>query len=150
MDLSSLQFSQLQKHHIPLVNQFYKQVYKKGLANKSEQVFVLKNQEILCAARLKEVQGELLLTGVACNEALRGQGLASTLISQLLLSQVHTIYCFPYPHLQTFYQRLGFTLFAADELPEKLGIQYQRYNSRKPLLCMSRVLPNENLRFKQP
>ncbi|MEJ6078438.1 GNAT family N-acetyltransferase [Vibrio sp. 1-Bac 57] len=136
MDLNSLQFCQLQKHQIPLVNQFYKQVYKKGLANKSEQVFVIKNQQILCAARLKTVQGATLLTGVACLPALRGQGLTSNLLTQLLSAQMQTIYCFPYPHLQIFYQRLGFQTLDVSTLPEKLGIQYQRYNSRKPLLCM--------------
>ena len=136
MDLNSLQFSQLQKEHIPLVNQFYKQVYKKGLANKSEQVFVLKTNQILCAARLKEVQGSLLLTGVACLEEYRKQGLASLLITHLLTTQQQCIYCFPYPHLQTFYQKLGFTLYPPEQLPEKLGLQYQRYNSRKALLCM--------------
>lgn len=136
MDINSLQCSQLQKEHIPLVNQFYKQVYKKGLANKSEQVFVLKTTQILCAARLKEVQGSLLLTGVACLEEHRKQGLASLLITHLLTTQQQCIYCFPYPHLQTFYQKLGFTLYPPEQLPEKLGIQYQRYNSRKTLLCM--------------
>ncbi|MEL0657673.1 GNAT family N-acetyltransferase [Psychromonas arctica] len=136
MDLNSLQFSQLQKEHIPLVNQFYKQVYKKGLANKSEQVFVLKTTQILCAARLKEVQGSLLLTGVACLEEHRKQGLASLLITHLLTTQQQNIYCFPYPHLQVFYKNLGFTLYEPAQLPEKLGVKYQRYNSRKPLLCM--------------
>ena len=136
MDTNSLQFSQLQKEHIPLVNQFYKQVYKKGLANKSEQVFVLKTNQILCAARLKEVQGSLLLTGVACLEAHRKQGLASLLITHLLTTQQQSIYCFPYPHLQVFYEKLGFTLYQPAQLPEELGVKYQRYNSRKPLLCM--------------
>ena len=136
MDLNSLQFSQLQKEHIPLVNQFYKQVYKKGLANKSEQVFVLKTNQILCAARLKEVQGSFLLTGVACLDEYRKQGLASLLITHLLTTQKQCIYCFPYPHLQGFYQKLGFILYPPGQLPEQLGILYLRYNSRKALLCM--------------
>ena len=136
MDLNSLQFSQLQKEHIPLVNQFYKQVYKKGLANKSEQVFVLKTTQILCAARLKEVQGSLLLTGVACLEEHRKQGLASLLITHLLTTQQQNIYCFPYSHLQVFYEKLGFTLYDPEQLPERLESQYQNYNNRKHLLCM--------------
>ena len=136
MDFNSLQFRQLQKHEIPLVAPFYKQVYKKGAANKSDHVFILKAQQILCAARLKEVQGHLLLTGVACAEKYRGQGLASLLITNLLTLQQQDIYCFPYPHLQTFYQQLGFELSPAELLPAPLALQYQRYHRHQTLLSM--------------
>jgi len=135
----SLIFSQLEKQQIPLVNQFYKHVYKKGLANKSEQVFVLRNEQIHCAARLKEVQGALLLTGVACAVESRGKGLASLLINNILSLQTQDIYCFPYPHLEMFYQHLGFSCCDPKRLPEALYTSYQRYNSRKPLLCMVKV-----------
>ncbi|TEW53867.1 N-acetyltransferase [Psychromonas sp. RZ22] len=136
MDLNSLQFEQLQKQQTPLVNQFYKRVYKKGVANKNDHVFILKNQQILCAARLKEVQGELLLTGVACAPDVRGKGIASLLIKKILHLQTQAIYCFPYPHLQSFYQQLGFELYSPEQLPERLNMRYQGYNSHKPLLCM--------------
>lgn len=136
MDFNSLQFRQLQRQEIPLVAQFYKQVYKKGAANKSDHVFILKTQQIVCAARLKEVQGSLLLTGVACATEYRGQGLASLLITNLLKMQQQDIYCFPYPHLQMFYQKLGFTLYCAELLPAQLALQYRRYNSHQSLLCM--------------
>ena len=133
---NSLLFCQLEKQQTPLVNQFYKRVYKKGMANKSDQVFVLKDQEIKCAARLKEIQGSLLLTGVACTPESRGKGLASFLISNILNLRTQAIYCFPYPHLEIFYQQLGFTCCEPEQLPEALNARYQGYNSRKPLLCM--------------
>ena len=136
MDLNSLVFAQLNRQEIPLANQFYKQVYKKGVAKKNEQVFVLKDQNILCAARLKDLKVGLLLTGVACKDEQRGQGIASLLVKKLLSLQEQTIYCFPYPHLQHFYQKLGFTLCSLEQLPEEIAIRYQRYNDRKPLLCM--------------
>jgi len=136
MDIKSLQFCLLAKQQIPLVNQFYKQVYKKGLANKNDQVFVLKTTDIICAARIKLVHGHHLLTGVACAQARRKQGFASLLLNYLLSQQKGTIYCFPYPHLQGFYEQQGFQLITADLLPVALREQYQRYNSRKPLLCM--------------
>ena len=137
MDVKTFQCSQLDKLQIPLVNQFYKQVYKKGLANKSEQVFVVKAKQIVCAARLKAVDGSLLLTAVACDPAYRQQGLASQLIWYILSMQTESVYCFPYPHLKGFYQQLGFQLLAADQLPAKLAEQYARYNNRSPLLSMS-------------
>lgn len=136
MDLTSLQFIKLEKQHIPLVNKFYKQVYKKGMAKKSDQVFVLKGQEIQCAARLKEVDSEWLLTGVACTEGVRGKGIASLLLQNMLKRIEQSVYCFPYPHLQLFYEKQGFECCTEAQLPTELAIRYQRYNSRKPLLCM--------------
>jgi len=91
MIANSLLFCQLEKQQTPLVNQFYKRVYKKGMANKSDQVFVLKDQEIRCAARLKAIQGALLLTGVACAIEYRGKGLASLLINNILNLQTQDI-----------------------------------------------------------
>ncbi|RBW46868.1 hypothetical protein DS885_05800 [Psychromonas sp. B3M02] len=137
MDVKAFQCSQLDKLQIPLVNQFYKQVYKKGVANKSEQVFVVKAKQIVCAARLKAVDDNLLLTGVACDPTYRQQGLASQLIRYVLSLQTETVYCFPYPHLQGFYQQLGFQLLPAEQLPITLAEQYARYNNRHPLLSMS-------------
>jgi len=138
MDVKALQCSELDGVQIPLVNQFYKQVYKKGLANKSEQVFVIKTTQIVCAARLKKVNNDKLLTGVACHPDYRHQGLASQLIQYILELQTEVIYCFPYPHLQDFYHQLGFQLLPLEQLPTKLAAQYSRYNSRKPLLSMCR------------
>jgi len=136
MMLNALLFFQLEKHQIPLVNQFYKQTYKKGQANKSEQVFVAKDSTIKCAARLKDVDGDLLLTGVACAEESRRQGIAHSLVTHILRLQTQDIYCFPYPHLHDFYQRVGFVTCTAAQLPPPLQARYQRYHDRKPLLCM--------------
>jgi N-acetylglutamate synthase-like GNAT family acetyltransferase len=136
MTLNSLQFIELPKQQFPLVNRFYKQVYKQSVANKAEQVFVLKAPQIVCAARIKTVQDCLFLTGVACERCYRGQGLASLLISRLLRLQTRPVYCFPYPHLRQLYQLLGFTELEPSSLPELLGVQYQQYNKHKTLLCM--------------
>lgn len=137
MDPSSLQFINLAKADIKLVNHFYKQTYKKGMAKKNDQIFVLKGQEILCAARIKNVAGAQLLTGVTCAEHVRQQGLASYLIKQVLKQQTEILYCFPYPHLANFYQTLGFLLITPEQLPEELALAYTKYNQRKPLLIMA-------------
>lgn len=136
MDIKSLLFLQLSKQAIPLANQFYKQVYKKGSSKRNDHVFVLRSTQIICAARLKEIKGCLLLTGVACANQYRQLGLASLLIDKLLQMQKTTVYCFPYIHLQHFYEKRGFKLIDAGLLPVQLGLQYQRYNNRQPLLCM--------------
>jgi len=136
MDLKPLNYSQLDKQQIPLVNQFYKRVYKKGVANKADQVFVLQDTKIRCAARLKAIDELLLLTGVACEPERQGNGLASLLINKVLSTQQQDVYCFPYIHLGEFYQALGFTLCHIEQLPDAVATRYQKYNRHNTLLCM--------------
>ena len=57
---SQIQFIELEKIKYPLINQFYKQFYKKGSASKDEAVFILKRQTILCSVKLKTLEQALL------------------------------------------------------------------------------------------
>jgi len=135
--MSECQFSKLEKIKYPLVNQFYKRVYKKGVAGKNEAVFILKkHQQIICSAKLKAIEEELLLTGVACDSDYQHQGYASLLVSKLLQIQEQPIYCFPYPHLQLFYQQLGFSLMTIDEAPDSIQQRFNRYVQHRELLLM--------------
>lgn len=137
MPTSDCHFIVLDKIKYPLVNQFYKRIYKKGIANKSEAVFVLKNsQGIICSAKLKSLDKELLLTGVACDPQYQQQGYASKLITTLLNMQKQKIYCFPYPHLEQFYLRLGFTPLIADNAPSEIQQRFLHYQKHQKLLLM--------------
>ena len=130
-------FIELEKIKYPLVNQFYKRVYKKGLADKSETVFILKNnQAIICSAKLKPLTGDLLLTGVACDEQYQHQGHATRLVEALLKTQNQPIYCFPYPYLEGFYLRLGFTHLALDKTPDNIQKRFLDYQKHRQLLLM--------------
>jgi len=134
---SSSQFIELEKVKYPLVNQFYKRVYKKGIAGKNEAVFIIKNeQQIICSAKLKSIEDSLLLTGVACDAEHQHQGHASRLVKQLLEKQQQPIFCFPYPHLETFYQRLGFIHLAVEDAPEAIQTRILRYRQHRDLLLM--------------
>ncbi|GLS90704.1 hypothetical protein GCM10007916_17710 [Psychromonas marina] len=136
---SNYHFIELEKLKYPLVNQFYKRVYKKGIAGKNEAVFILRNkQEIICSAKLKSIEGCLLLTGVACDERYQHQGHASRLVKQVLEKQQQAIFCFPYPHLQDFYLRLGFSLLAVEDAPQNIGQRFLRYLQHRELLLMVR------------
>jgi len=132
----NIQFIALDKLKYPLVNQFYKQVYKKGIASKDESVFILKNKEILCSAKLKTLGGQWLLTGVASAPEVRGKGYASYLIKQILAQQSASLYCFPYRHLVDFYVQLGFVQQQADQTPAAIQKQFSRYNHKNTLLLM--------------
>ena len=133
----SNQFIELEKVKYPLVNQFYKRVYKKGIAGKNEAVFIIKNeQQIICSAKLKSIEESLLLTGVACDEDFQHQGYASRLVKQLLGKQQQSIFCFPYPHLEAFYLRLGFMHISVEEAPEAIQTRLLRYRQHRDLLLM--------------
>ena len=130
------EFAVLEKLSYPLVNQFYKQVYKKGVASKDEAVFVLKDKSIICSAKLKAVDGQLLLTGVASAAQIRGLGYASQLIKKILRQQNQPVYCFPYKHLETFYLRLGFVPVQAQAVPQVINELFTGYNRKQTLLLM--------------
>ena len=130
-------FAVLEKVKYPLVNQFYKLHYKKGIASKDEAVFILKSAtEIICSAKLKSIENDQLLTGVACAPVYQHQGYGSLLIKKLLALQTQPIYCFPYPHLAHFYQRLGFTLLTKEEAPQHIQKRYSYYQHQHLLLMV--------------
>ena len=134
---SSEQFIELEKVKYPLVNQFYKRVYKKGIAGKNETVFIIKNEHhIICSAKLKSIHESVLLTGVACDEKFQHQGYASLLVKLLLEKQQQPIFCFPYPHLEGFYLQLGFCHITVDEAPDSIQTRILRYRQHRELLLM--------------
>ncbi|WP_019613612.1 GNAT family N-acetyltransferase [Psychromonas ossibalaenae] len=136
MQETQLQFIELEKIKYPLVNQFYKRVYKKGLAGKNEAVFALKDKQIICSAKLKTLGEHQLLTGVACDPEHRGKGYASQLITKILLSHKRVIYCFPYAHLKSFYSQLGFVPAEQHTVPEVISSRYSSYSNNRDLLLM--------------
>ncbi|WP_157822307.1 GNAT family N-acetyltransferase [Psychromonas sp. Urea-02u-13] len=134
---SNCQFIELEKVKTPLVNQFYKRVYKKGIAGKNERVFVLKHeQQIICSAKLKSIEEDVVLTGVACDPDYQHQGYASLLINKLLKTTNQPVYCFPYVHLEAFYLRLGFVFLSIEQAPEAIQVRFNRYQQHRDLLLM--------------
>lgn len=129
-------FSELKSIQFPLANAFYKRVYKKGIAHKNERVFVIKEKEIICAGKLKQLEGQLLLTGVASDPLYRHQGHASKLIKNILELQPQPIYCFPYAYLQGFYSQLGFTLATPETVPAIILQKFTVYSKNRTLILM--------------
>jgi len=129
-------FIELQPIQFPLVNHFYKRIYKKGIAHKNERVFVVKENDIICAGKLKQLDGHLLLTGIACDPAYRKQGHASQLIKSIQSLQQQPLYCFPYLHLHNFYSKLGFAQASPDTLPKVIHQRFTAYSKNRALLLM--------------
>ena len=129
-------FSILEKEKYPLVNKFYKKFYKKGIAGKNEQVYVVQKKEIICAGKIKRLDDTYLLTGVVCNPVHQGQGYASYLIRNILLIHNKPIYCFPYSHLEKFYTQQGFVPIDTLNVPETIQHRFINYSQHKALLLM--------------
>lgn len=129
-------FIELKSIQLPLANAFYKRVYKKGIAHKNERVFVIKEHRIICAGKLKQFDGQLLLTGIASDPLYRQQGHASTLIKNILALQPEPIYCFPYCHLQDFYRQLGFTIAHQETVPAIIRQKFITYSKNRALVLM--------------
>lgn len=144
MPQSDLQFIELEKIKLPLVNQFYKRVYKKGVANKTDACFILQGKTIICAAKVKMLDKHKLLTAVACDPRHRGQGYASQLIAQILHLQQHPIYCFSAPYLRIFYLRLGFSECDIQTTPEIIRQKFNLYSQNRSLLLMRYSSKNVN------
>ena len=136
MQPPDIQFIELEKTKFPLLNQFYKRVYKKGVACKDERVFILKEKEIVCSGKLKTLDKQLLLTGIACAPEFRGQGYASLLIKKILFLQAQPVYCFPYAYLQPFYSRLGFVETGSQTVPDIISQKFYAYSKNRDLLLM--------------
>lgn len=126
-------FVKLDKIKYPLVNKFYKRVYKKGMARKDDNVFVLQNTDIICIAKLKQLDNHLILTGVACDPQYRGRGYATRLLKKVLALESQTIYCFPYRYLGEFYLQFGFMEVSSNEVPPIIGERFNKYNQKNTL-----------------
>lgn len=142
--MSTLHFEILPPIKIPLIKRFYKEHYT-GTKPKSDDLIVTayESHTIVGVVRFRHVATYRLLTGMAVAEEKRYQGIGSHLLSYCrkeILSA--TDYCFAYQHLESFYQRSGFTTIPIDELPAELKTLYMRYTEQGKSLIPMHYLAN--------
>ena len=117
--LSELQF--------PLVNHFYKSNGHKGKAKRGEMVFTIKrDSDILGAVRLCPKRNPSdtywLLRSLWVATGYRGQGMGSQLLNHLRMDDRFThLWCYPYSHLQKFYERNGFQIIQTEQSPDNIS-----------------------------
>lgn len=132
-------FEQLAELQIPLVNKFYKQSRYSSKAGRGEVIFVLKGQSgIVAAVRLEPKNNHWFFLRAMCvAPELRGQGIGTQLLNHMqdFLSR-HSVYCFPFGHLQNFYEMAGFTLHSPDEVPSFIRDPFSRYQLQGRKICM--------------
>lgn len=128
----------------PLVNKFYKACRYSGKAVRGEAVFALKGlQGMVAAVRLEpKNEGWYCLRSMCVAPELRGQGLGTQLLYGLedFLRQ-NPCYCYPFDHLQGFYEQSGFRLQDPHTAPVHMLESFQRYTrqGRKIILMVRRL-----------
>jgi len=133
-------FQQFEPVQYPLVNKFYSSQKLNRKANKSDLVFVAKkHSQVIACVLFKPISGLLWLTGLQVDSKFRKQGIAGELISQALTAVNKDVVTFPYQHLQTWYQRLGFEFVEVEGIPEPLAGRFSAYlNQGRELVVMQK------------
>jgi len=128
---------------LPLVNRFYKQCRYNAKAGRGERVYVVRKTGVIVAAvRLQHKSDWFFLRAMCVDPALRNAGVGHFLLQGLepLLSE-HPCFCYPFDHLQRFYETCGFTRIDEATLEKSEGhdailepLQRYRRQGRKLLL----------------
>ncbi len=137
------EFRELDPQAFPLVNRFYKQNAHKGKAKGGERVFTLYNNGTIQAAlRALPMADGYLLRSVWVAVAERNKGLGTILLKQVTCQLSRTsCWCYPYPHLDLFYQQAGFKKAGIDTVPEVIADLYLSYAVKQPGLLLMIAQP---------
>ncbi len=117
----------------PLVNRFFKENGHKGKARGDERIWVIRDQQgdILAGLRASQKSAGYLLRSVWVGNHVRRQGIGSLLLTATLSDlKFEACWCYPYPHLETFYMAAGFVLPAIESVPTDILEPYQRYQKQ--------------------
>lgn len=117
----------------PLVNRFFKENGHKGKARGDERVWVVRDQQgdILAGLRASQKPAGYLLRSVWVGNHVRRQGIGSLLLTATLSDlKSETCWCYPYPHLETFYMTAGFVFPVIESVPADIMEPYQRYQQQ--------------------
>ncbi len=120
-------YENLSQIKYPLVTKYYQRQRINNRASGNNLVVVARQKnEIIGVARLAPINQLWFLTGVHVDEEMRSQGIAQNLIA-MLCQQQNIIYSFPYSHLLSFYEQLGFETVELDKLPCELAQRFTAY-----------------------
>lgn len=145
----NLLFEKLDPIKLPLLQRFYKQHYP-SKPKKDELIIVARKEGAICGAvRFRTIDQFRLLTGMAVDEDLRGNGIGHQLLDYCQHQEPilnPEVYCFAFPWLVNFYQQHGFQVIETEQLPPSLRSLYQRYlNSGKSLVAMQYQTENSHI-----
>ena len=122
----------------PLLNKFYREHRSPQRAVKNGQAWVARQQNLVAALSLSDVDDGHWLTGLFVEPRYRHQGSGRRLMEAALEPMSRPVWLFCHPDLAAFYRPLGFE--PAQRLPRTLGERLMRYSRSKPLIALCREL----------
>nr|WP_159063746.1 GNAT family N-acetyltransferase [Thaumasiovibrio occultus] len=134
-----LSFHHVAPVQLPLVNKLYKSHYSAGKANKSDTIWVAKNEAEWCATvKFNPIEEGYFLSGLLVVPEYRGQGVGEALVQHVLTEFNSTCFCFAYSYLEAYYTQLGFITVTEGSLPLALQQRFDRYTKvgGKSLMAM--------------
>lgn len=123
-----MQVSLLDSVQTPLANKFYQAHKVRGRANKQDDIWVIKNANIVALCRVQNRKGNLFLSTLFVDPTYRNQGLANRLISKIRSQYDQVIYTFAYEDLEVFYRKFGF--YVSTSLPDELAGMFNAYQQQ--------------------
>jgi N-acetylglutamate synthase-like GNAT family acetyltransferase len=130
-----IQFNNMQfknSDHLAL-NLFYKKYKDKARARPTDSVHVAIEGDVIHAGlRLLSYGDYFFLRSVFTAPAIRGQGVASKLLSHTLSEYSQPIYTLPTLAALGLYQRLGFKVVEEENIPAELVASYRRFRQSSP------------------
>ena len=139
LEKTDMKIEELQPVAFPLANRFFKANGHKGKARGDERVFVLRddNDAIKAALRACPRESGFLLRSVQVDCRDYRQGLGQLLVSETVKQlQPVSCWCYPHSHLQTFYEKNGFSLIDENKAPEEIRQPFIRYRQQGQTLLL--------------
>lgn len=134
--MTAIVYAPLETPLWPLMNKFYRAHQSSMKASKDAQLWVARQEEMVAGLCLRPAAHGFWLTGLFVAPHWRGQGIAGALVEAAVSPCEGPVWLFCDPHLQGFYEALGFSLNV--DLPQVMHERLVRYQRNKAMIAMGR------------
>lgn len=134
--LNNISVEAAEKNILPLIKRFFQHNGMRAQAAKADRVFIARDnsnnrQTIIAALRLCPVSDSWLLRSMCVETSFQRQGIGLHMLKQLKHELAEKqCYCFPYSHLQVFYQQAGFSLISPEQANADIVQKFNLYNEQ--------------------
>ncbi|MCK4708883.1 MAG: GNAT family N-acetyltransferase [Gammaproteobacteria bacterium] len=128
---------------LPLVKRFFSEQGMRAQAAKIDEVIIARlsnysEHNIIGALRLCPIENSWLLRSMSIEKGYQRQGIGSFMLNQITRDLAEKgCYCFPFKHLEKFYQKAGFQLIEVTKASPEIQQLFQQYiDNGKDILIM--------------